>query len=170
MKVLKYAAPVLLAISLVGCAPSGGTAAVVNGETIPDSDIVRWSQGCAAATADYSGEDITVQQMRRQIVRWAVLGEIGQQYAEESGIEPSDEQVDEYAKQALAEEIVDHEVCGEIIAQAAKFDVIALSLGAQAGEMQYGNQVRLNPRYGVWDERTLNAEGSTSLSEAYAPR
>lgn len=69
--------PILGLSLLAGCAPTGGTAAVVNGVSIPDSRVTEATDGCASVMRDLG---VPEGQMHLQVLRWAVFDEVARQF------------------------------------------------------------------------------------------
>ena len=76
--------PILGLSLLAGCAPTGGTAAVVNGVSIPDSRVTEATDGCASVMRDLG---VPEGQMHLQVLRWAVFDEVARQFVAASGVD-----------------------------------------------------------------------------------
>ena len=88
--------PILGLSLLAGCAPTGGTAAVVNGVSIPDSRVTEATDGCASVMRDFG---VPEGQMHLQVLRWAVFDEVARQFVATSGLQPTEAEL-------LAERVV----------------------------------------------------------------
>ena len=157
------ALPIVGVIGLSGCAHQGSTAAIVNGVEIPDSVIVDYAESCSAVLTQQNDPA----QIRFDMLHWAVLGEMSEQYlAEHPDQRPSEDELMAYAQQhpILAYAVRD-EGCRPIALELAQHQVLALNLGGRAGDYIQGNEVEINPRYGAWNSETQEPEPLASLSE-----
>ncbi len=152
--------------ALSGCSPASGTAAVVNGVVIPDSRITDYSEGCAVVLASQPQLQMTANELRPQMVMWAVLGEMSSQQAAQMGADaPTDAQVRDYMQQLGLGVLLTDERCAQAALGIARSDLIASGLGLQSASYLGAYDVELNPRYGNWDPANLTLAGSGSLSE-----
>lgn len=156
----------LLGLSLLaGCTPTGGTAAIVNGVTIPDSRVTEFAKGCSVALEN-AGESVPPSLIRPDMVRWVVLGEVGRQYVEAGGAGPTEEQLRTEIRRNGVDNLLSDARCEQGILGLMRYALIEYSLGQQGAETtlhQYS--IELNPRYGRWDWSQTNGVGSGSLSQ-----
>ena len=164
-KQLKWIAGLASACALVGCSPSGGTAAVVNGVAIPDAQITQIAQGCAAQVEQQAGGELTAEQLRTQIVRWAIIGQMSKQYADQHHVDISDDQLREHIRANSSPELLEDPACEAAVLGVARHDLLSLSLQSNINDYILGNEIEVNPRYGTWDATRLTLVGSGSLSE-----
>ena len=152
------------AAALSGCSPASGTAALINGVAIPDSRVTAFSEGCSAVLQDTQLAQ-SPNELRSQMVTWAVLDEMSRQKAAQMDDPPTDTQLRDYVEQAGLNILLTDDRCAEAARGVARHDLIALGLGVNTEPYFGGYTVELNPRYGSWDATNLDVSGSGSLSE-----
>lgn len=158
----------LLGLSLLaGCAPTGGTAAIVNGVTIPDSRVTQYAEGCAVALAN-GGQAATPNQLRPQMAGVAVLGEMSRQQIALEGDGPTDDQLRTEIRRLNGDYLLSDPRCEQATLGLMRYNLIAGSLGERWAESFGHFEVELNPRYGQWDWTAMAAGGSSSLSQLAA--
>lgn len=162
-KLIGAACAVLAATMMTGCSPAGGTAAVVNGQAISDSQITTWSKGCDEALKSM-GQQSDAATIRPIMVRWAVLAQSSNDYLADHPIAGIDDQVDAYVRQSKLGPLLDQPACGQLIHEFGKHNLLVASLGANAEDYLGGIEVELNPRYGEWDAANLDLVAQNSLS------
>ena len=138
--------PVLGVWLLAGCAHAGSTAAIVNGVEIPDSQVVQAAEACSETLGHRAGE------LRLDMVLWAVIKEMSEQYlAEPPADRPDEGQLVGYLlAQPKLSRVLENQVCRDAALGLAQHQVLMLSLGSRTGDYLEHNQVLLNPRYGTW--------------------
>ncbi len=162
--IARAALPLIGVAMLAGCSATGGTAAVVNDVVIPDSRVSSFAEGCSAVLQGSPQLAQSPNQLRPQMVKWAVLDEMSRQQAETMGDAPSDDQLRDYVEQAGLGVLLTDERCSEATLGVARHDMIALNLGDKMASYFGAFDVELNPRYGEWNATDLQAGGSGSLS------
>lgn len=167
MKVLTGAALGVVGVAaLSGCSPASGTAALVNDVAIPDARVTSFADGCSAVLASSPQLAQSPNQLRPQMVKWAVLDEMSRQQAEKMGSNaPDDAQMRDYIEQSGLSQLLGNGECAEAALGVARHDLIALSLGSNMDSYFGAYTVEVNPRYGTWDQANLAVSGSGSLSE-----
>lgn len=159
----------LLALSLfAGCSPTGGTAAVVNGVAIPDSQVTGFAEGCSAVLQEIPQLAQTPSQLRPQAITWAVLGEMSRQQVAAAGAGPTDQQLRDYVTQAGLGVLLTDSRCAAAMMGLARHDIVGLTMGGDIGDYLESFEVEVNPRYGEWNMEDLRASGSGSLSQIAA--
>ncbi len=152
--------------ALTACSPASGTAALVNGVAIPDSRVTSFSEGCSVALRDDPQLALSPNELRPQLLVWAVLGEMSSQQAALMGAgAPSDSQIRDYMEQRGLSALLTDDRCAEAAVGIVRSDLIASSLGSQSDTYFDSYTVELNPRYGSWDQAKLSPTGSGSLSD-----
>jgi hypothetical protein len=165
--------PVVGLALLAGCAPTGGTAAIVNGVAIPDSRIVQATEGCASVLREFG---VTEGQMRLQVVRWAVIDEVASQFVATSDLKPTDAEILAEARAEGAEAFLADARCGQLTSGVLRYNLLAAALAESGEEWPQtfrAPDIEINPRYGVWDPSSLTLVNTGSLSqldENYRPR
>ena len=151
---------------LAGCSPSGGTAAIVNGEKIADSQVVAATNACIASIADVggaiTGSDVGV--FRSSVVTLSVVSELARQFTEKSGAEePEEADLLAILEQGgiPVQAYTQNETCKQLM--------VGLGLHsyyATTKRVQYFNnvEVTVNPRYGQFDVETLQLAGTGALA------
>lgn len=157
--------PMLAVGLLAGCAPSGSTAAIVNGVSIPDSQVMEWAQGCAAITdrPNRPGE-LTANELRTEMLQYAVIDVVSRQAREAAGTGPSDEQLLEVIRdEPVMKQILSNDACTEAHIALLRHNFYAM----ESGESYFTSfDVQLNPRYGArWNTAEVKPEGSGSMSQ-----
>lgn len=160
----RVALPLLGLSILAGCAPTGGTAAIVNDVTIPDSRVTQFAKGCAVALQNV-GQPATANQLRTQMVGLAVLDEMSRQYVADAGVGPTDDQLRSEIRRLDRDFLLSDPRCEQATLGLMRYNVIAISLGQDWADTFGKYQVELNPRYGQWDWSRLMGGGSGSLSQ-----
>ncbi|GAA2181318.1 hypothetical protein GCM10009785_15730 [Brooklawnia cerclae] len=166
-KVHRWAVPLVGVVLLSGCTPSGGTAAVVNGVSIPDSLVTEYAEGCSAAlAAEPQATSQSANDLRAGMVSWAVVGEMAKQEAIRTGNDFSDETLTSYIDSAGRSYLMSDSRCSQALLDVARHDLLVQSMGtADVSEYLESQDIVLNPRYGTWDWNQLGPSGSGSLSE-----
>lgn len=177
------------ALLLSACAPTGATAAVVNGVTIPTAQVNSIAKGCAAAINDsgLTPQTVTPDMVRADALQIAILSEWAAQYViTEAGAgdqvpegtsalsyledheipddaAPTTDQMVASVEGAQQGYLLDNEQCSVGILGLARHNVLAATAGSD-----YFNRpvdVEVNPRFGAWDPASLTVAGSGSLSD-----
>lgn len=177
------------ALLLSACAPTGATAAVVNGVAIPTAQVNSIAKGCAAAINDsgLTPQTVTPDMVRADSLQIAILSEWAAQYVvEAAGLTdevpegtsalsylernevtgnavPTTDAMVASVEEAQQEYLLDNEDCSAGILGLARHNVLATTAGAD-----YFNQaadIEVNPRFGAWDAASLTVSGSGSLSD-----
>ncbi len=173
-KVVATAVLPLLGLSLLaGCAPTGGTAAIVNGVSLPESRVIEASQACAEALRASGAENAEPNALRREMLEWVVMDEMGKQYVDSQPSQPTEAELRTEAAALNLEPLLGNERCAEVTLGVARYNIVASSLGSNWSQAFGDFEVVLNPRYGNWDLSNVSAVGSGSLSqldENYRPR
>lgn len=156
--------PLIGVALLAGCSATGGTAAVVNGVSIPDSRVTGFAEGCSTVLQGTPQLAQSANELRPQMVKWAVLDEMSRQQAAESDEAPTEDQLREYVERAGLGVLLSDERCEQATLGVARHDLIALGLGEDMASYFGAFDIELNPRYGEWNATDLQAGGSGSLS------
>ena len=157
--------PVLGLSLLAGCAPTGGTAAVVNGVSIPDSRVTEATDGCASVMRDLG---VPEGQMHLQVLRWAVFDEVARQFVATSGLQPTEAELLAEARIEGAEELMADARCAQLVSGVLRYNLLAAALaqsGTQWPDTFGAPDIKINPRYGVWDPPDVTWAGTGSLSQ-----
>ncbi|MGB3955313.1 MAG: hypothetical protein WBL05_08545 [Brooklawnia sp.] len=165
-KVVPTAVLPLLGLSLLaGCAPTGGTAAIVNGVVLPDSRVIEASEACADALRANGAQNAEPGAIRREMLEWVVMDEMGKQYVDSQPTKPTEDELRAEAAALNLQPLLQNERCAEITLGVARYNLVASSLGSNWSDAFGDFEVELNPRYGTWDLSNVSAVGSGSLSQ-----
>ncbi len=174
---------------LAGCAPTGVTAAVVNGVKVPQSRVSAIAEGCSTAINDsgMAQQQVTPRMLRADSIQIAVLSERSAQYSVEAagmgdqladgesavdflashevsgpGV-PTQEELLAAVSAAHQEHLLDNEDCAVGLLGLVRHNLLAQN--ARTSYFGAPAEITLNPSYGTWDAKEMKADGSGSLSE-----
>jgi hypothetical protein len=169
-------------LSLVACdANQVGAAAVVGGERITVTEV----QDEARAVAELAGTEPTGDQssLQRAILQSKIQHQLLLEVGDETGVSVSDAQIDQVIADQYRAQAPDGDITGLLVQNSITEDGFRMAIHNQLlyNEIvgQVGDEVEVagmldaavadldievNPRYGVWDGLSLNAEQSGSVS------
>lgn len=177
------------ALLLSACAPTGATAAVVNGVVITNSQVNSVAQGCATAINDsgLAAQEVTPDLIRADALQISILSEWAAQYVVDEAGEadgladgesaasylqnnevsgeglPTEEEMLGTIEQSQQTYLLESEDCAAAMLGLARHNVLAYTAGADY--FNQASEIEVNPRFGNWDPATLTVAGSGSLSE-----
>lgn len=161
-------------LALAGCGSSPQVAAYVGGPTnavnarVSQADVDRVAAGIAGSTSDASDTGASFESVVMQIM---VQSAIAEQVAKDKAITVTDAQRDAfYATQELYPPLAQNPATRDFMVSYANTATVLSDQAAAAayGELVAKTPVRVNPRFGTWDDTkgSLVAGSSGSLSEA----
>lgn len=152
----------LAALALTGCAHSPSAAAVVNGVTVPVSEIDKASAALAKESQS------TASEMATTTVTNEVVGLIAQKIAADQGIALNDT-TRAAALDASLQPLRNNPDLTLLVDRYADALVVVTKLGAEPWVTAcQAVPVTINPRYGTWSPELCALSGSGSLSKPAA--
>jgi hypothetical protein len=160
----KMAGVFLLAMATLlssGCATSPNIAFTVDGINTGGYEIENLVQSCARAFGQ------SPQELRSQVVSYALEGRIAARIMAEHGIEYSDIEREEILRNtATGSALLRDPACQQAGYGVADYALLLDQLGMEAFIVaQEKVEIVLNPRYGYWDDTAAVVVGDGSLSK-----
>lgn len=148
---------------LVGCAHSGGTAALVNGQRITEADVTK-----VVDAIDKHKLNLNPLQLRHDVVSGFIQTKVADQLIKNTGTSPDQAAVE--ASLARFGELAKDPIIREWLLGPARLAVLSKNVTAATfAEAVDKTKVDLNPRYGVWSPEAVAAiAANRSISEKYA--
>ena len=159
--------PALALALLAGCAPSAGTAMVVDGRRVTEDHLDALAEGCrtaldGAGTSDQYPDG----EVRQAIASWVAQGLVADALIERANATVSDADLQK-ARAGLrnADLFTSTADCSEAFMGIVRLTAYVSLEGEQSARDQAsGLRIEINPRYGAWDADELTVMGSGSLS------
>lgn len=156
----------VVGLLLAGCAAgTPSTSAVVNGTSVSESDVTRWSNGCAPAFQN------TPAAVRPAMVNAAMQGALADTIAAEKSITVTDaDRVRGVASMQDADLLMADPDCAEAVLAVSSLIFVADKLGTEAFTQAIADSdVEVNPRYGTWDPAAVGLSGNSGSLSASDP-
>lgn len=159
--------PGLALALLAGCAPSAGTAMVINDSKVSVSHIDALTEGCQTALDNAGkGGDYPEGEVSQAVASWVAQGLVADALIERDNITVSDDDLQK-ARSGLRNEDVFTSTadCADAFMGIVKLTAYVSLEGRDKALAEASDiEVEVNPRYGQWNTADLTIDGSGSLS------
>lgn len=167
--VVRLGLPAAVALAVVvGCAPSAGTAMVVDDVKVTEAHLAALAAGCRTALDEAGTSDQYPEgEVRQAVASWVAQGLMADALIERANATVSDADLQK-ARAGLrnSDLFTSTADCSAAFMGIVKLAAYVSMEGKEAALAQAsGIEVEINPRYGEWSTSDLAVEGSGSLSE-----